>query len=186
MFVHEDYFGEFADGVRPLDRVDIEQSLRHFNPDTTVSIWFDKEYFPNRSDASRWLATHGHWKRKLLSTPRFWVAAQNEHLKSGKNKGKIRSKYIREGILIRFLPAMYVTRNPFRTPCKNHDPNRNPTDYTPGQVRTICSYCHKILKMNIEDPPIFSHGICKSRICSEKFLGRKLDDEDVKELGIED
>lgn len=151
---------DFSDGVHPIeDHMEPTYSNRDLNPNTISSIWFQKKQFPDKHSVRLWLSSHGDWNTRIEETINFFVAPQNELLKK-KYKSKIRSKYIRNGVLIRFVPARYVSN--LRTNNRRYNIEdvsiRSPR---PEQIKHVCMDCKKTIKKNIEEPHVVSHGICK-------------------------
>lgn len=75
---------------------------------TAVSIWFDKDDF-SKSEARNWLFDHGGKDRWRIppadDSDGFWMFRQMPLAKQREYTGDIRSKYIDDGVLLKFVPA---------------------------------------------------------------------------------
>jgi hypothetical protein len=76
---------------------------------TTVSIWLDKDRFRTIKQAKNWLKKQGQrFKLRHYQTDNFWAFPQMSESKERRYRGKIRSKYISEGVLLKFVPARFL------------------------------------------------------------------------------
>lgn len=75
---------------------------------TTVSVWLEKERFPTLAIARRWLRGRPFQSQEYYKTDGFYAFPQMSRRKEIKYKGKIRSKYITEGVLLKFVPARFM------------------------------------------------------------------------------
>jgi hypothetical protein len=98
------------------DPDDDEESIMHryYNEPsrTTVTIWFDKDKYSS-SRAKVWLREHGYKSSGMKVTDGFFAFPQMSPAVESKYSGKILSKYIAPGILLKFVPAGKM-KNPFK------------------------------------------------------------------------
>jgi len=76
---------------------------------TTVSIWFDKDRFRTAGSARSWIRKYGRdYKMTHYSSDGFWTFPQMSQAKERRYRGKIRSKYISDGVLLKFVPSRFM------------------------------------------------------------------------------
>lgn len=77
---------------------------------STVSIWFDKDRF-TKSQAKSWIKKHPGFKASnAYDSDGFHAFPQMSEAMEHRYKGKILSKYIKPGILLRFVPVRYMKK----------------------------------------------------------------------------
>jgi len=80
---------------------------------STVSLWLSKDKF-SKSQARKWAKDHGMSYSGAYSTDGFWAFPQMSERAERRYKGKIRSKYIAPGVLLKFVPVRFMTRRKTR------------------------------------------------------------------------